>query len=98
MANIIVDFRDTFNKVKRIEQLSNQVNRIATRTVDGIGENIPSVWTGDGADRYQKKLNKINARIKKRAQDLNKNARGLEASANRLKKAEEYAKTLFSKK
>ncbi|MBO5159772.1 MAG: WXG100 family type VII secretion target [Lachnospiraceae bacterium] len=98
MANIVVDFRDTLNKVKEIEQLSVDVLKIANNNIDEISESIPSVWSGDAAKRYQKKISKINKKIKKRANALEKNAVGLKASVNRLKRAEEYAQRLFSKK
>lgn len=97
MANIVVDFQDTLNKVKKMEQLSVEVRDVANKHVDEIGNNIPSVWSGDGAGRYQKKIKKIDTRIKNRAKALERNASGLKASVNRLKRAEEYAKNLFSK-
>lgn len=98
MANIIVDFQDTLNKVKKIEQLSGTVRNIAQKHIDGIGENVPSAWSGDAGKRYQKKINKIDTRIKNRASALERNAAGLKMSVNRLKRAEEYAQRLFSKK
>lgn len=98
MANIIVDFQDTLNKAKEINQLSVEVRNITKNYVHEIGENVPGVWTGDAAKKYQKKINKIDVRIQNRAKALEKNAEGLRSSVNRLKRAEEYAQRLFSKK
>lgn len=98
MANIIVDFQDTLNKAKEINQLSVEVRNITKNYVHEIGENVPGAWTGDAAKKYQKKINKIDVRIQNRAKALEKNAEGLRSSVNRLKRAEEYAQRLFSKK
>lgn len=98
MTNIVVNFQDTLNKVKRIEQLSVEVWNVANIHIDEVGNNVPAVWSGDAARKYQKKINKIDTRIKNRAKALERNASDLKASVNRLKRAEEYAKNLFSKK
>ena len=98
MANIVVDFQDTLNKVKQIEQLSVEVRNVSKNNLNGISGNIPSVWSGDAAKRYQKKINKIDARVRNRATALEKNASGLKTSVTRLKRVEEYAQSLFSRK
>ena len=98
MSGILVDFQDTFQKVREIEALSVKVKNIAIQRTDAISENVSSVWTGDAANRYQKKINKLSTKIKKRANALETNAAGLKSSATRLKRAEEYAQSLFSKK
>lgn len=98
MAFMQVDFQDSLRKAQQISQLSGEVRTTAQSNIDDIEKNIPSVWSGDGADKYRKKINKISTRVKNRADMLQRNASGLKTSANRMKRAEEYALSLFSKK
>ncbi len=97
MGLINIDIGATKDRAGQIEELSVTVRNIANHTIDDMRDNIPGSWTGDGATRYIKSLNKINNRIKKRATNLKNISVGLWASADRLEQIEGYAVSLFKR-
>lgn len=98
MALINVDIGDTLRKAEQISQLSKDVSGVVSGELEAISTGVPTVWTGDGAQKYQRKLDKINQRINNRAKSLKSTAVGVRASAIRIQRAEAYALSLFQKK
>lgn len=93
---IKVDFQDTINKAKELEDYSDKIKRVS-QDLNSISDSLLCGWKGAASERYIKKMNQVSSKINCRAKSLKKNAEGIEKSAKRLKKIDELGATLFGK-
>ena len=97
MAEIKVDYQDTINKARELENISNSIKNAGTKDISSISEYCSSAWKGDASDAYRKKMEKIKNKIVKRGTDLKKTAQSLEDAAIRYKRIEESAVAIFTR-
>ena len=96
MNKIEINYQDTINKSEQLIDLAERMKGISVNDIGEINSTCDSVWKGDASRDYQKKLVQVQSKINKRAGNLDGTARALGASARRLKKLEEYARTIFN--
>ena len=97
MAEIRVDYQDTINKARRLENVAQEVKSTCSKNMSSISSYCNSAWKGDAADAYQKKMSQIKTRIMKRGTNLQTTAVSLENAAKRYKRIEEAAASIFSR-
>lgn len=97
MAEIKVDYQDTINRARELENISNNIMNAGSKNLSSINEYCSSVWKGDASDTYRKKMEKIKNKIVKRGTDLKKTAQSLEDTAIRYKRIEESAIAIFTR-
>lgn len=97
MAIIELNYQDTIHKSEQLIELSADVKNICRNDIEDIKNTCNSVWKGDASTAYQKKLTQIQAKIEKRARSIESTADSLGKTAKRLKRAEEFANSIFNK-
>jgi len=98
MANIELNYQDTINKSEQLIDLAADIKRICRNDLEDVKSTCRSVWKGDASEAYQKKLEQIQSKIEKRARSIESTANSLGNTARRLRRAEETANTMFTKK
>lgn len=97
MAQIKIDYQDTINKAKQLEDISLEIKNICTREMNEANSYCKSMWKGDASDIYQKKMEQIQKRITTRGTNLQKTAQALKEAALRYKRIEEAAASIFGR-
>lgn len=97
MGKIDVEFGEALRKAKQIEENGDSIKSTASKIAELEGA-IGGFWKGDSAGEYLKKYDKHARKLVSYGQSLKTNAEKLKESTNRLKRAEEWGASLFSRR
>ena len=79
---IYIKYQAVMKKAEQLEELANELKIIAEKNVSGCNVS-QSMWKGESGDTCDQKLRKMEATIKKHAQELMGTARALRKTAER---------------
>lgn len=96
MLSIKINYQDTIQKADCLRQLASDIKALSNHDIAEAVNHCNIAWKGDACREYQKKLNQIGEKVKKRAEDLAKTADSVEQSARNYKRLEEMGKSIFS--
>ncbi|MDO4416969.1 MAG: PPE domain-containing protein [Eubacteriales bacterium] len=89
---------DTLHKADQLEELAEQLSRIANHTLQEIQDEMTGNWKGAGSGQYLKKHMKMADLAKKHAKKLREAAVQLRSSARRLYNVEMAALAVFRRR
>lgn len=95
MGLIDIDINDTKRKAGQIRDLATDTKKVANSDMTTIESTLPGAWKGEAAKRYDKKIRRMESRIRDNGKDLDNIASGLSAAVGRFEAAENFAKSLF---
>lgn len=96
-STIYMNYNDTLSKASELRELAQRLQDTTAKPLEDTADNLGTVWTGDTAELYRRKLQRLSSTFSSRANVLNGFAGGLESSAERLRKVEELAISLFNR-
>ena len=80
---INVNYRDLMNKARELEALADRLDRNYTARIKQMRAELSGCWTGDCAEFYKKKLDKLASITKTRSKELRNAAAALRISAQK---------------
>lgn len=95
MALIDIDYQDTLRKADRLETLANDLRNISTRNLQDLQSGVGRTWRGSAAELYKRRTQTFSRQIESQAKELQSMARSLRASAERYRRLEEMANSIF---
>lgn len=95
MALIDIDYQDTLRKANRLEALANDLRGISTRNLQDLQAGVGRSWRGSAAELYKKRTRTFSNQIEAQARELQRMARSLRASAERYRRLENLANSIF---
>lgn len=94
---IDIDIPDTENKVRKLGEVSRNIST-AGKQIGNVAGTTTSVWVGDCANEYKKKVSKMENRTYSRSRSISNISNGLSKSVNNLKAVESFGASLFGRK
>ena len=95
---IEMHFQQMMEKAEELLTLANELSHVADRDIISINEHVRSGWTGNSADVYQKKIEKLYNQVLAQAAGLRATAGILQGSAKVLYNIERKGMEIFGKK
>ncbi|MBQ6376550.1 MAG: WXG100 family type VII secretion target [Lachnospiraceae bacterium] len=92
---IYIDYQDTINKARELENLAGKLRLAADQKIGGTQTSLAASWTGDSAEAFRTKLAARQTKIRSRAEDLEKTAKALRRAAENMKRAEDAARAIL---
>ncbi len=89
MGQIELDYYDTIRKADRLEELAGKLRLIANAQIYRGLHAAESTWTGAAADQYKKKTRIFAEQMISQAGELERLAKAIRSSAERLKRIDE---------
>ena len=80
---INVNYRDLMNKAGELEALADRLDRNYAARIRQMRAELNGCWTGDSAEFYKKKLDKLASITKNRSKELRNAAAALRISAQK---------------
>ena len=96
-STIYMNYKDTLDKASQLRQLAQSLQSMTADQLQEIADNLDPVWEGDAAELYKRKLRTLSGTFSSRAGVIEGFADGLESSADRLRRVEELAISLFNR-
>lgn len=97
MTLIEVDYRDTIKKADRLEELSAQLNKIATEKLADLKSGMGRNWKGSSSELFQKKTKTLIWQLTSQANNLRAAARDIRKAAENYRRLEQSANLIFGK-
>ncbi len=95
MALIDIDYQDTLKKADRLESLANDLQSISTRNLQDLQASMSRTWRGSASELCKKRTQTFSRQIEAQAKELQNMARSLRASADRYRRLEALANSIF---
>lgn len=95
MALIDIDYQDTLKKADRLEALASNLRSISTRNLQDLQAGVGRTWRGSAAELYRKRTQTFSRQVESQAKELQNMARSLRAAAERYRRLEELANSIF---
>lgn len=93
-ATINFNYRVAMNQAAQLEDLANQLKRIATQDVDSALSQVSGSWKGDSAHIFLDKGNKAKSDLVRSANQLQNTANAIRRAARTIRDAEIRAKQI----
>ena len=90
-----INYKDTIRKAEQLESLADDIIKICNSSLTGLSNATRNAWTGDGGDRFRKRMNKCIKSLANNSRDLKNTASSLESKARRYEWIEKQAQNLF---
>lgn len=87
-VKITMDYRETMRRAEELEQLARRIKRKANGEYREAQRALAGVWSGEAAEAYLKKTNRIRDKLLRNAEELDRTADVLKRAATRLYRAE----------
>ena len=93
-ATINFNYQKAMRQAAQLEDLANQLKRIANSDVDSALDQVAASWKGDSANMFIHKGNKAKNDLLQSAKQLQNTANAIRAAARALRNAEIRAKQI----
>lgn len=97
MGKIHIDYIDTMQKAKRLEEIGSKIQGSSTQKFWNIENQISTAWKGDAGDAYRRKYEKTVTSLSNQGKKLKLLAAQMEGTARRIQKIEETANNIFKR-
>lgn len=82
MNQIYMDYQAMEQKASRLEELAREIRSVAENQIEGCMNNR-GIWEGDSGDAFRQKVTRLNYKITRRAEELEKTASAIRVAAQR---------------
>lgn len=93
-ATINFNYRKAINQANRLEDLADELKRIANRDVDGALDQVARSWKGDSSQLFLQKGDKAKNDLLRSASQLQNTANAIRRAAENVRRAEIRAKQI----
>lgn len=93
-ATINFNYQKAMRQATQLEDLANQLKRIANSDVDSALDQVAASWKGDSANMFIQKGNKAKNDLLQSSKQLQNTANAIRAAARALRNAEIRAKQI----
>lgn len=93
-ATINFNYRKAINQANRLEDLADELKRIANRDVDGALDQVARSWKGDSSRLFLQKGDKAKSDLLRSASQLQNTANAIRRAAENVRRAEIRAKQI----
>ena len=94
MALIEFDYDRAISQANRLENVAEDMKRLANSSVNNSLQEINASWTGENATAYIQKGYRLQEQISKTASELMIISESIRRVAERIKRAEDHAKSV----
>lgn len=85
---ILFNYNQSISKAKELENVSNELRRIAQKDMENSINNLSGAWKGKSASEYLNIANTLQKKIESSSKELNKTADKIRRIAENIKNAE----------
>lgn len=93
-ATINFNYRKAINQAAKLEDLANDLKRIANRDVEGALDQVAGSWKGDSSRLFLQKGEKAKSDLLRSATQLQNTANAIRKAAENVRRAEIRAKQI----
>ena len=95
MAAIEINYQDVMKKAERLEALAADLRRLSANDLQELLAGVGHGWNGSAAELYKKRTRTMSHQIEGRAKELESMAKNLQRAAERYRRLEVLANTIF---
>lgn len=92
---VFLDTRDAMRKADQMDELADSLRRSTRRIFDGAPAEMDRAWSGEASEEFYRKRDRLQRRLDKRADQMNRAADALRHIAKLYYMKEKEATTLF---
>lgn len=85
------DFRQAIKRAEELEEIAEDMKRLANNELEGTMQSLSSAWKGEAASAYLTKGTRLQEKVLKSSRDLKKTATTIRNVARRTYNAEKAA-------
>lgn len=93
-STIQFNYRRAISQANQLDDLADELKRLATRNVDSALDNVAASWKGDTSNMFLQKGNKAKEDLIKSARQLSNTAAAIRRAAENVRRAELEAKRI----
>lgn len=95
MASIEFNYGKAISQANRLDGVASDMKRLANNSMSGSLRDVNAAWTGENATAYIQKGNILREQIDETAAELQQIAESIKKVAERMKQAEDFAKSVI---